>query len=378
MVQDKWIGVSLAFAGSFAIGTSPIITKKGLNDAGRKAGHGVQASDNHLYLRNPIWWVGMSTLALGEVANFAAYMFAPPILVAPLGALSVLIGAILASIFLKERLGHLGRVACTLCALGSIIIVLHAPEDKPIESIDTVLDYAVQPAFLVYCVIVSAYTIHAIFSLVPKYGRTTPIVYISICSLIGSISVMAIKGFGIAVKLTLSGKNQFTYPSTYLFGIVVIVSILMQMHYLNKALDTFPTNLVNPIYYVGFSSATIVASIIFFQGFYNTDAPTSISLIVGFVVTFLGVYLLNTSRSPAYNSQSWGMYSAPSDAHFNEDELALENTELRSLDEHEEVGMDVRGHVYEDEDERAELSGRKAAMSTGVHGVTKSGSRVDV
>ena len=31
-------------------------------------------------------------VALGEIANFAAYAFAPAILVTPLGALSVLIG----------------------------------------------------------------------------------------------------------------------------------------------------------------------------------------------------------------------------------------------------------------------------------------------
>jgi hypothetical protein len=32
------------------------------------------------------------TVAIGEAANFAAYAFAPAILVTPLGALSVLIG----------------------------------------------------------------------------------------------------------------------------------------------------------------------------------------------------------------------------------------------------------------------------------------------
>jgi len=53
---------------------------------------------------------------------------------------------------------------------------------------------------------------------------------------------MAIKGFGIAVKLTLAGNNQFIYVSTYLFGIVVSVCIMVQMNYFNKALDTFSTN----------------------------------------------------------------------------------------------------------------------------------------
>lgn len=53
---------------------------------------------------------------------------------------------------------------------------------------------------------------------------------------------MAIKGFGVALKLTLAGKNQLTHPSTYVFAIVVVVCILVQMNYFNKALDTFSTN----------------------------------------------------------------------------------------------------------------------------------------
>lgn len=81
-----------------------------------------------------------------------------------------------------------------------------------------------------------------IFNVVPRYGRSTPLVYVSICSVVGSVSVMAIKGFGVAVKLTLGGNNQFTHPSTYVFGIVVVGCILVQMNYFNKALDTFSTN----------------------------------------------------------------------------------------------------------------------------------------
>lgn len=50
------------------------------------------------------------------------------------------------------------------------------------------------------------------------------------------------------------------------------------------------------MYYVGFSSATIVASLILFQGFNTTDATNIMSLLAGFIVTFLGVHLLNISR----------------------------------------------------------------------------------
>ncbi len=81
-----------------------------------------------------------------------------------------------------------------------------------------------------------------IYVVAPKYGRSNPLVYISICSLVGSVSVMAIKSFGVALKLTLDGNNQLTHPSTYVFAIVVVVCILVQMNYFNKALDIFSTN----------------------------------------------------------------------------------------------------------------------------------------
>lgn len=53
------------------------------------------------------------------------------------------------------------------------------------------------------------------------------------------------------------------------------------------------------MYYVGFSTATIIASVILFQGFNTTDPANSISLLAGFVTTFLGVHLLEISRKPA-------------------------------------------------------------------------------
>lgn len=81
-----------------------------------------------------------------------------------------------------------------------------------------------------------------IYIVAPRYGRSNPLVYISICSLVGSVSVMAIKGFGVAVKLTFAGNNQFTLVSTYVFMFAVAGCILVQMNYFNKALDTFSTN----------------------------------------------------------------------------------------------------------------------------------------
>lgn len=49
---------------------------------------------------------------------------------------------------------------------------------------------------------------------------------------------------------------------------------------------------------MGFTTCTIVASIILFQGFNTTDPANSVSLVTGFVIIFIGVHLLNISRKP--------------------------------------------------------------------------------
>lgn len=49
-------------------------------------------------------------VGIGEASNFAAYAFAPASLITPLGALSVLVSAVVASICLKEHLNLLGKV----------------------------------------------------------------------------------------------------------------------------------------------------------------------------------------------------------------------------------------------------------------------------
>jgi magnesium transporter len=150
---------------------------------------------------------------------------------------------------------------------------------------------------MLYCVAAVAFSIVMIYRYAPKYGKKNPLIYISICSTVGSISVMSLKAFGIALKLTAGGNNQFSHASTYVFAIVTIVCIMTQMNYFNKALSQFPTQIVNPLYYVTFTTATLCASFILFQGFNTTDVVNTLSLLCGFLVIFTGVYLLNLSRN---------------------------------------------------------------------------------
>ncbi|CAL9145576.1 unnamed protein product [Musa hybrid cultivar] len=335
MSSDNIKGLVLALSSSSFIGASFIVKKKGLKKAGAS---GVRAgAGGYSYLYEPLWWAGMITMIVGEVANFAAYAFAPAILVTPLGALSIIIrhvlnqhnAFLLARIILRERLHIFGILGCALCVVGSTTIVLHAPQEREIESVTEVWDLATEPAFLFYAAAVLAAAFILIFHFVPQYGQTHIMVYIGVCSLVGSLSVMSVKALGIALKLTFSGMNQLVYPQTWIFTIIVIVCIITQMNYLNKALDTFNTAVVSPIYYVMFTSLTILASVIMFKDWDRQNPTQIITEMCGFVTILSGTFLLHKTKDMADGLPSSSV-SGRLPKHADEDGYSSEGVPLRS------------------------------------------------
>ncbi|XP_057978009.1 probable magnesium transporter NIPA4 isoform X4 [Malania oleifera] len=283
MSSDNIKGLILALSSSFFIGASFIVKKKGLKKAGAS---------------------GIRAVVVGEIANFAAYAFAPAILVTPLGALSIIISAALAHIILRERLHVFGILGCVLCVVGSTTIVLHAPQERGIESVKEVWDLATEPAFLLYAALVITAVFVLIIHFIPQYGHTHIMVYIGVCSLVGSLSVMSVKALGIALKLTLSGTNQLIYPQTWAFAIVVTTCVITQMNYLNKALDTFNTAVVSPIYYVMFTSLTILASVIMFKDWDRQNPTQIVTEMCGFVTILSGTFLLHKTKDMADGSST--------------------------------------------------------------------------
>lgn len=97
--------------------------------------------------------------------------------------------------------------------------------------------------FLLYCTVVAIFATVMIYKIAPVHGKKNPLIYLSICSTVGSVSVMSVKAFGIALKLTFAGNNQFSHASTYVFMILTAMCILTQMNYFNKALSQFSTQM---------------------------------------------------------------------------------------------------------------------------------------
>ena len=133
----------------------------------------------------------MLTMIVGEVANFAAYAFAPAVLVTPLGALAIIVSAVLAHHLLAEKLHAFGWLGCLLCIVGCVVIVLNAPEEKEVEGVKELFALALPPGFVTYAALTVGLAAYLATRVYPTHGTNNILVPIGICSLIGSLSVMS-------------------------------------------------------------------------------------------------------------------------------------------------------------------------------------------
>lgn len=231
----KAVGICLAVASGFFIGTSFVLKKTGLLKANVK--YNEEAGEGYGYLKNVWWWSGMTLMIIGEICNFVAYAFVDAILVTPLGALSVVITTILSAIFLKERLSFVGKVGCFSCIIGSIVIPLNAPRQSSVSNIQEMQNYVIAPGFLSYAGVIIVGSVFTAFWAGPRYGKKSMFVYLSICSMIGGLSVVATQGLGAAILAQINGQSQFTHWFLYVLFVFVICTLLTEIIYLNVSSD---------------------------------------------------------------------------------------------------------------------------------------------
>jgi len=227
----KVVGLILAISSGLFIGVSFVLKKLGLLKANLK--YNEEAGEGYGYLKNAWWWSGMTLMIMGEICNFVAYAFVDAILVTPLGALSVVITTILSAIFLKERLSFVGKVGCFNCIIGSVVIVINAPSQSAVSDIQDMKHLVIAPGFLSYAGVVIVGCIFIALWAGPRYGKKSMMVYLSICSLIGGLSVVATQGLGAAIVAQIAGKPQFNQWFLYVLLVFVITTLVTEIIYLN-------------------------------------------------------------------------------------------------------------------------------------------------
>ncbi|KIX10182.1 uncharacterized protein Z518_01263 [Rhinocladiella mackenziei CBS 650.93] len=245
------------------------------------------------YLKSPYWWFGLVLMILGEAGNFLAYGFAPASIVSPLGVVALISNCLIAPLMLKERFRKRDLWGVLTAIAGAVTVVLSArtSEEKfgPGEIWQTIKRWE----FLVYFIITLLLIVGLMYA-EPRHGRKTILIDLGLVGLFGGYTVLSTKG--VASLLSASLWKAFGHAIFYFLAAVLVGSALMQIRYLNRALQNYDSTQVIPIQFVLFTLSVIIGSAVLYRDFEHTTAEQAVKFIIGCLLTFWGVYLITSAR----------------------------------------------------------------------------------
>lgn len=121
-----------------------------------------------------------------------------------------------------------GWIGCILCILGSIILALNAPQEQSVRTINEFKWLFLAPGFLVWAGLCIVGSLVVVFYVAPRWGKKNMMPYISVCSLIGGISVSCTQGLGSAIITSIQGNSQIKNWFFWFLFVFVVVTLLVE------------------------------------------------------------------------------------------------------------------------------------------------------
>jgi magnesium transporter len=257
------------------------------------------------YLKSPMWWTGIILMTVGETGNFLAYAFAPASIVSPLGVVALISNCLIAPLMLKERFRQRDFWGVIVAIAGAVTVVLSAKQNETKLDPEQLWEmYVKRWEFLVY-VLITCIAIVGLMFASPKYGKRTILVDLGLVGLFGGYTALSTKG--VASLLSTELWKAFAFPIFYVLVLILVGSAILQIRYLNQALQNYDSTQVIPTQFVMFTLSVIIGSAVLYRDFESTTSDRAIKFVAGCLLTFFGVYLITSKRtSPESEKEGFG------------------------------------------------------------------------
>lgn len=257
------------------------------NRNGNANGNGMDT----MFLHSKLWWLGLALMTIGEGGNFISYGFAPASLVAPLGAVALLSNVIISPILLHERLRISDIGGILLAIIGAVTVVFSSKQNDVRLDPAQLLQAIKRLEFAIYTTISVCSGGLLAFLSTTSLGDRWVLIDVGTCAIFGGFTVLSTKG----ISSLISGGQPIEalkFPITYVLVVVLAATAVIQITYLNRALQRFDSREVIPTQFVFFTISAIVGSAILYRDFENMDAHRLVNFLFGCLTTFGGVFVL--------------------------------------------------------------------------------------
>lgn len=254
-----------------------------------------------------LWVLGLLSIGIGSVADLVSYSFASMSLLAPLGAMTLVVNLFLAPCFNKENLSRRDIVVTMIILAGTIISVVFGSKEESKYTLSELVDLYSETLFIVYAVLIGIYIflfmiwlyilrrreeVYGI-ELTPSQRAFQAFGYPSMAGVFGAHSVLCAKSASEVIKVTIDGDNQFDKPLSYFFVVLLVIMVFFQMKLLNQGLSKADALYIVPVYQVCWVVMNAVVGMTYFREYREMTAVSASMFTLGIIITTIGVYLLS-------------------------------------------------------------------------------------
>ncbi|KKZ68554.1 hypothetical protein EMCG_05841 [[Emmonsia] crescens] len=259
------------------------------------------SNERKSYLTSPYWWAGIIIMTIGEAGNFLAYGFAPASIVSPLGVVALISNCLIAPFMLKETFRRRDLLGVLVSVAGAVTIVFSAKTSETKIGPGEIWGMISTWEFELYLGLTIALILGLMWAS-QKHGRQSILIDLGLVGLFGGYTALSTKAVASLLSFTL--WHVITFPITYALLAILVFSALMQIRYINRALQRFDSTQVIPTQFVLFTISVILGSAVLYRDFESTTLARAEKFIGGCALTFLGVYLITSGRTRADDSES--------------------------------------------------------------------------
>ncbi|KAG0325325.1 hypothetical protein BGZ99_000781 [Dissophora globulifera] len=343
-------GISIAVATSFIQSLGLTIQRKShvLNEAIHPKELRRQAC------HRPMWHLGFHTYILSNLTGtIFSIGYLPVIILAPLGAVTLVFNALFARLLLGDRFSKQSAAGTFLILLGAIMIGLFGIVPEPSHSLDDLIQLWKRPAFIVYFSLIEftvvsllvgnriveqilkrnakanllhhhlrsgsvASSVNPNMSIDPTphlhklvsgrlLGKLSPtkiktmlgISYGCVGGMLSSQALLFAKSAIELLMLTiLEGKNQFENPLSWFLVIALITAALLQLYYLNKGLRLCDTVLLVPLSFCAYNVSCLFNGLVYYNQWGRLYWWQILLVLFGISQVLIGVLVLAWRPAP--------------------------------------------------------------------------------
>ena len=252
------------------------------------------------FTRIPWWWIGIFGIIGGEVGNLIAYGYAPASIVTPIGSIGVVTNVLITTLVLKEPFTMKNLIGVIFVIVGIVVVVLFAPltvifvgSANLWEDVIYTSNMAIYLAWMVVMLAI-------LYPLSRKYGDKTVVLYVALCAVIASLTIVCAKTFATMVSNGFANgmETEFLSPWPYATLAVMVLTCVLSMGYVNKAMMAFGNSQVVPVYFALFTTAGVGSAAWVYQEFQCLrDTNQAVGFFVGISIAIVGVFLVSQGGS---------------------------------------------------------------------------------